>query len=71
MQAEDKAEEEGKEEDRVEAEEEDKEWEERQAAVDRLHAQQATVCVPTAASKFLIKSDTPAAKRAARNAEQK
>lgn len=56
---------------RVQAEGEDREWEDPWAAANHPHVLQDTVCVPIAASKRLIRSDSPAANRAARNAGQK
>lgn len=58
-------------EDKAQAEEEE-EWAEPGAPpADQVHVPQDTVFVLNAASKFLIRSDSPAAGKAARNAEQK
>jgi len=57
--------------DRAQGEEEDEEWEERREAVDHPRVRRDTVFVPNAVSKLLIRSDSPAAERAARSAGQK
>ena len=67
---EDKAQAEDKAPDKVQAEAGEEEWA-KPVAVDHLRVLQVTVCAPNADSRLRIRSDFPAAGRAARNAEQK
>jgi len=69
---EDKAQAEDRAPDKVQAEAGEEEWAKPVAvAVDHLRVLQVTVCAPNADSRLRIRSDFPAAGRAAPNAEQK